>query len=356
MSSITTSSRVRTDGVSVVIPVRNGDRWLPVVLDAVLAQRGTRPFEVIVVDDGGEHRARKIVGVHSGAAHITVLEGTGRGAAAAINLGVRAARFGVIAQVDQDVVILPGWLERLVSVLDDPRVGAAQGYYVTDGTASLAARVMGLDLEQRYAAIDGSVTDHVCTGNTVYRASALREAGFFDETLGYGYDNDMSYRLAGAGYRLVLCREARSLHHWRDGFAAYLVQQYGFGYGRIDVVARHRRRVSGDHVSPASMMIHPVLLLLALLVAAIGPFAGAVSTCLGVAGLIVAGLVFERLIAGLRAMATFRDRAALAFPLLHLARDVSWLAAIAVWSARRVIGRPSRPAHSMRPRTTELLG
>ncbi len=350
MSSTTSSSRRRTDGVSVVIPVRNGDRWLPAVLDAVLAQLGTRPFEVIVVDDGGARRAREIVSAHTGAAHITVLEGAGRGAAAAINLGIRAARFELIAQIDQDVVIQPGWLDALLRALEDPHVGAAQGYYITDGTASLAARVMGLDLEQRYAAIDGSATDHVCTGNTVYRASALRDAGPFDETLGYGYDNDMSYRLAGAGYRLVLRREARSLHHWRDGFAAYLVQQYGFGYGRIDVVARHRRRVSGDHVSPASMMIHPVLLLLALLVAAMSPFTGATSTGLAVAALVIAGLVFERLIAGLRAAVTFRDRAALAFPLAHLARDLAWLAAIAVWSARRVIGRPSRPADSMRPR------
>ena len=39
-------------GVSFVVPVHNGRRWLPAVLDAIDAQRDGRPFEVIVVDDG----------------------------------------------------------------------------------------------------------------------------------------------------------------------------------------------------------------------------------------------------------------------------------------------------------------
>ncbi len=87
--------------------------------------------------------------------------------------------------------------------------------------------------------------DHVCTGNTVYRAEALARVGLLDESLGYGYDNDLSYRLGAAGYALAFCRDARSRHRWREGLAGYLTQQYGFGYGRLDVVAAHPDRVGG---------------------------------------------------------------------------------------------------------------
>ena len=55
--------------------------------------------------------------------------------------------------------------------------------------------MMGRDLEQRYRRIRGDEVDHVCTGNTAYRASALHQVGLLDETLGYGSDNDLSYRL-----------------------------------------------------------------------------------------------------------------------------------------------------------------
>src|SRR6185436_3552541 len=92
----------------------------------------------------------------------------------------------IICQVDQDVVVQAGWMQRLTEALDDPRVAAAQGYYQRDPDAGVCARAMNLDLEQRYAAIDGRDTDHVCTGNAAYRASALLQAGLFDETLATG--------------------------------------------------------------------------------------------------------------------------------------------------------------------------
>jgi hypothetical protein len=355
MPSITSSSsRDFTDGVTVVVPVRNGERWLADVLDAILAQRGRRPFEVIVVDDGSEDGSRALLDARYAAPDVRVIDGPCRGAAAALNVAIRAARFPFIAQVDQDVVVAPGWLDTLLDAMAADDVGAAQGYYQTDRRAPLAARVMGLDLEQRYAAIAGSATDHVCTGNVIYRAAALHAAGLFDEDLGYGYDNDMSYRLARSGYRLLLCRDARSRHHWRSGLLPYLVQQYGFGYGRVDLVARHRSRFLGDAVSPPGMMLHPVLMLAAACTVVAGVLGGHLLVALLVAGLIVSGLVFERLIAGCRAASVYRDPAALAFPILHTARDAAWAVAIVVWCVRRIVSMPTRPAFSMHPRPSDL--
>src|SRR5207247_8642766 len=169
-----------------------------------------------------------------------------RGAAAATNAGIRAARFPIICQVDQDVVVGPGWMRLLVSELEDPTVGAAQGYFASDRDATLCARAMGLDLEQRYAAIDGRETSHVCTGNAAYRAEALRRIGLLDETFGYGYDNDISYRLRAAGYRLTFCRSARSVHRWREGLGGYLVREHGFGYGLLGLLDQHAARRPGD--------------------------------------------------------------------------------------------------------------
>ena len=240
--------------------------------------------------------------------------------------------------------------------LDDPQVAAAQGQYTHDRDARWCARVMGLDLEQRYAAERRREVTHVCTGNSAYRASALRQVGLFDESLGYGYDNDMSYRLREAGYRLALCPDARSMHRWRDGLAGYLSQQYGFGYGRIDLVAKHPRWVGGDSVAPAAMMAHPLLMLAALVGLAFGatlkitggpsgwPFAAALA--------LIAILMGERLAAGVSAALRFRTATALLFPVLHLLRDLAWVAAVARWSGRRLLRHAASPSHSMRSRAS----
>lgn len=345
-----------TDAISVVIPVRNGARWIADVIGAIAAQADGHEMEVIVVDDGSTDATAGRLARFQGhdAVRVRVLQGGGRGAAAALNLGIRAARFPLICQIDQDVTVGSDWLARLLDAVAMPGVAAAQGYYHSHPDADLCARAMNRDLEQRYASIAGVDTDHVCTGNTLYRAAALHAVGLFDESLGYGYDNDMSYRLRAAGYRLVLCRAAVSVHRWREGLSGYALQQYGFGYGRLDLLAKHPSRLAGDDVAPMAMMAHPVLLAVAALALALGMLplgTPSVAFYSRVAALsLVVGLCAERVVAGVQAARQFRDPAPLLFPVLHLVRDAAWVAAIAVWVVRRMTGRAMRPAHSMRPR------
>jgi hypothetical protein len=181
----------------------------------------------------------------------------------------------------------------------------------------------------------------------------------FDESLGYGYDNDISYRLVTYGYRLVICPDARSHHKWRDGWWTYMVQQYGFGYGRLDLVAKHRRRATGDDVSQLPMMLHAPLMLAALVALAIA----AACVSLGVspaiptaaAGLVIGVLVLDRCVAGMSAARAFRNAAGLLFVPIHLVRDVAWAAAIVVWGVRRVLGVTSQPSDSMVPRQSARI-
>ena len=344
------------DGVSFIVPVHNGAAWIRDTLSAILSQADGRPMEVVVVDDRSQDGSSAILQQLARTWPLRIVPGEGRGAAAAINTGVRAARFPIVCQVDQDVVLKPGWMRLLVDELFDPVVAAAQGCYENDPGATLCSRAMNRDLEQRYAQIAGRDTDHVCTGNSAYRAEALRRVGLFDEALGYGYDNDISYRLRRDGYRLTICRDARSVHRWREGLLGYLVQQYGFGYGRIDLVAKHPRRAGGDAVSPAGMMVHPVVMSMAVALSigsACIALAGGPSRSLAVgAATLVAGLALERLAAGISAARRFHDSTPLVFPLLHLGRDLAWVAAIVMWSGRRLMRRQMKPSHSMHPRPT----
>jgi cellulose synthase/poly-beta-1,6-N-acetylglucosamine synthase-like glycosyltransferase len=340
-------------GVSFVVPVHNGAACVGETIASILAQSDGRPMEIIVVEDGSRDNSAEVLESMTAVYPLTVIAGPGRGAAAAVNVGVRIARYPLICQVDQDVVLEPGWLTALVACLSNPAVAAAQGRYIVDGNASFFARITALDLEQRYADLEEH-PNHVCTGNTVYRASALHAIGLLDDSMGYGYDNDLSYRLQAAGYRLAFCRAARSRHRWREGWSGYLAQQYGFGYGRLDVVARHPQRWMGDAVSPASMMAHPLVMAMALCLLGAGGLlatSSAWSNTLVTAGLaLVLVLAIERTVTGVRLWKRFGDPAALAFPLVHLARDVAWVAAVLVWTYRRVLRRGVRPEHSMMPR------
>ena len=339
-------------GISFVVPVHNGERWLSGALEAILAQSDGRAVEVIAVDDGSTDGSSAILRQFESRGAVRVLRTKGVGAAAAMNAGIREAAHPIICLVDQDVVLKPGWLEAVLAPFEDPAVGAVQGRFVVDPDAPAVARVAAMDVEQRYAAMGAGATSHVCTGNSAYRADALRDAGLFDESFGYGYDNDMSYRLMHAGHTLRYCPSAHSIHRWRDTLRGYLAQQYGQGYGRLDIVWKHPGWAAGDSVSPAAMMAHAPLMLMALgaaiaalaLAAAGAPWRPAAWA----GGAILAGLALERTVAGIRAAIRHRDAAGLLFPPLHLLRNAAWALAIVIWAARRLAGLGRHPSHSMK--------
>jgi glycosyltransferase involved in cell wall biosynthesis len=338
-------------GVSFVMPVYNGRRWLRDALDGIDAQRDGRPFEVIAVDDGSRDGSRRILEEAARSGRVSLIAGPGRGIAAAINTGIREARYPIICQVDQDVILAPGWLARLLEALEDPSVAAAQGHYQTAPDAGFWARMMGRDLEQRYRRIRTDDVDHVCTGNSAYRASALHQVGLLDETLGYGSDNDLSYRLIAAGHRLVFYREAVSLHRWREDVAGYVRQQYGVGYGRLDLLARHPHRVGGDDVSGALMMAHGPLTFLAiagLIASAVAALSGAPWRIIALASIGLLLLLFaERTLAGVAAWRRSGDRSTLAFGVAHFLRDAAWAAAIVTWTLRYLRRGAASPSNSM---------
>lgn len=343
-------------GVTFLVPVHNPGTWLADTVASIVArgQESGAPFEVVLVEDRSAPAAVDGVLRAWPSAPIRRVPVHGAGAADALNAGVAAARFPLIAQVDQDVVLHPGWLTELLTCMDADQVAAVQGQYVTDAEATLLPRVMARDLEDRYSALVDD-TDHVCTGNVLYQRDALLAIGGFDGRLGYGYDNDVSYRLSDAGYRLRFCAAAQSHHRWRDGLAGYLRQQYGFGYGRLDLVSKHRRRLAGDAVSPTPMMLHPVGLALALAAVAGWLMSGEPysSAWLSIAGALVTLLVCERLVVGVRAALRFRDWVPLLFPVVHLLRDAAWVAAIVAWVVRRAAGVSMEPGHSMKSRRVD---
>jgi hypothetical protein len=116
-------------------------------------------------------------------------------------------------------------------------------------------------------------------------------------------------------------------------------------------VAKHPRRAGGDDVSGALMMARGPLTgmaLAAILVSTLaaaesGPWVAVSLAAFGVLGI----FALERALAGWRAWRGTGDAAGLAFPVVHLARDVCWASAVADWCVRRTLRVPGEPRWSM---------
>ena len=104
-----------------VVPVRNGMPWVEHQLRALTAQQIEVDWEVVVAENGSNDGTRSCVQRWSERCpRIHLVDASaGRGAGAARNIGVRAARGSLVAFCDADDVVRPGWLASMAAALAD---------------------------------------------------------------------------------------------------------------------------------------------------------------------------------------------------------------------------------------------
>ena len=91
-------------GISCIVPVLNGERYLTEAIASVLTQTEP-PLEIIVVDDGSTDRTVELARSFGDAVRLVRQEH--RGVSAARNHGVRVARGELLAFLDADDLYLP---------------------------------------------------------------------------------------------------------------------------------------------------------------------------------------------------------------------------------------------------------
>jgi hypothetical protein len=172
--------------VSVVIPVRNGGRYLLRAVKSTerVALISGLEIEVVIVDDGADVPVRD----NLGSAHLriatSVIEGPRSGPSAARNVGAAHARGDHLAFLDVDDVILPGWVEFARSIVtesaSEPHVVAVRGSGVLEDLTGGSRRIVGPSwLPACY----------------IVRRSAFEEVGGFDVRIAYGEHHHLGERV-----------------------------------------------------------------------------------------------------------------------------------------------------------------
>jgi GT2 family glycosyltransferase len=208
---------------TIIIPTRRRAPYLEVALATIVPQAREAGAAVLVVDDGGDAATQEVAARHC--AEVLVLDAA-PGLNAARNAGAARAQGSLLAYVDDDVRVRPGWLAALLAAdeREPPEVGVLTGPIVAR-IEDHAYRTCGRE-GPPITFFDLGPADadapHAWGANMAVRRSAYERIGPFDESIGgSGDETEWQARLLAAGGR-VRYIAAAALEHRRAGDDARL--------------------------------------------------------------------------------------------------------------------------------------
>jgi succinoglycan biosynthesis protein ExoA len=259
--------------VSVLIPCRNEERTIGLVLEAL--RRQTFPpgqIEVIVADgrstDGTREKIEDFARAHSGFA-LRWVDNPGLSAPAGLNAGLREARGQFVVRMDAHAIPEPDYIEQCVQAF--ARLGCdgvGGGIQIQPGGNGVIAR-----------AIASAVANPFATGGVRYRSGGAEgevdtvpfaafhreifsRVGLFNEQVPVNEDYEFNYRVRKAGGRIFFTPKIRSRYIARADLGAVTRQYFFYGHQKAVMLSFHPKSLRLRQIIPA--LFAPSLLLLAI--------------------------------------------------------------------------------------------
>ena len=215
--------------ISVIIPTHNSRDKLIRCLNSISGNNA----EIIVVDDAGTDGTKKAIEDYE---HVKYLRNLRRkGPAFCRNCGARIAKGNILAFVDDDCILSPGWINKIVREHEKfPEVAGIGGMTAClsdDKISTYFTKIAQYTICKNLASLD---TEKTCTFlpscNISYKRKVFDKL-MFDEcfTEASGEDIDFNLRLNETGNRVIYDDSILLFHEAPDSLMALFKKMYKYG-------------------------------------------------------------------------------------------------------------------------------
>lgn len=223
--------------ISVIIPIYNGEKDLPELLECL--EKQTYPQELVqylLVDNNSSDRTSQILATAIqnkkkgfNLQHLT--EAKIQSSYAARNRGIRQAQHDILAFTDADCRPQPNWLTELVKPFQDSQVGISVGEIMAlTGNSLLEQYAEQKELMSQKILLQHSYCAYGQTANIAIRKQAFVEVGLFRPYLTTGGDADICWRIQKESHwQLKYAPEAIISHRHRSNFKTFKSQFHRYG-------------------------------------------------------------------------------------------------------------------------------
>ncbi len=224
--------------LTVIIPMREEERFVAPCLDSVLGQLQDRTdVEILCAVGTSRDRTRDLVADYARRdARVRLLDNPQRIVPTGMNLALRAARGAVIVRLDCHAEYAPDYIAKCLEVLQRSGADNVGGYMTTlPGDDSPVGRAIAAATTSRFG-VGGSAfrvggveqeVDTVPFG--CFRRDVFERFGVYDERLVRNQDIELNHRIRKGGGRIVISPAIKLTYYNRSTFAGLRQQAFHNG-------------------------------------------------------------------------------------------------------------------------------
>ena len=231
--------------VSIVIPMRNEEKYIGNCLDSLLAQEGDGgSLEVVVVNGESEDGSKQIVeNMMPIFPRLKLLDNPRHITPVSLNMGVKAATGDVIIILGAHSYVAKDFISKNLHFLDTMAVDCVGGSispvgdtYQGEAIALAMSSPIGVgNAFYRYSKVQRLV-DTVQFG--AYRREIFYRIGYFDEELVRNQDFELNHRIVSTGGRILLAPQVHGYYVVRSSIPKLFKQYFDYGFWKTKVISK----------------------------------------------------------------------------------------------------------------------
>ncbi len=259
--------------VSVIIPCRNEEKTIHLVLEALFQQSFPLQDMEIVIADGlstdGTRRAIRAFSEAHPALVIRLVDNRKQIIPSGLNTAIQASKGELIVRMDAHSLPNPDYVQRCY---DAHREGKAENvggvWKISPQNDTWMARSIAAAAANPFAVGDAHYrfSDKAAYVDTVpygsYKRELFEKIGFFDETLLANEDYEFNTRIRQSGGRIWLDPAIQCTYFARATFAALARQYWGYGFWKAQMLKRYPKTLRWRQALPPLFVLGVILLAL----------------------------------------------------------------------------------------------